>query len=336
MSKGMLKSRIAAMILTGLCLSMVIVQTACANVLPKEESALAVPLVTPAAIKYKTQPAALSSISNAVLLSGTVFPLTQQNLFFTYEQGRLQEMLVETGDVVAAGDVLATIDTEELDRQISLVKLDVERAWIYYSAAAEGSVEKSLASVELQKQKIIRDALLDQKEGSTIVAPFDGLVTYTDKTAVGELVHGYQTMVTIADPSTLMVVTEDAAATGLSVGGTAEISFKQQTAQAAVIETPTTIDPDAASAQSAYLAFTGEIPEVMKSGSKVSVDYVTEEKDDVIVLAKKYVIAANNRKYVNVLEDGLRVEKDVVVGISNETDVEIVSGLAVGDLVILN
>jgi hypothetical protein len=37
-----------------------------------------------------------------------------------------------------------------------------------------------------------------------------------------------------------------------------------------------------------------------------------------------------------VLENGLRVEKDVTVGISNTTDVEIVTGLAEGDLIITN
>ena len=60
MGMGTVEKRIISVILTAFCLSFVIIQTACSNVLPKEEAALAVPLVTPAAVEYKTKAAALS------------------------------------------------------------------------------------------------------------------------------------------------------------------------------------------------------------------------------------------------------------------------------------
>lgn len=337
MGIGTVKKRIISIILTAVCLSFVIIQTACSNVLPKEEAALAVPLVTPAAVEYKTKSASLSSISNKVTMYGKIFALTQQNLYFTYEQGRLNEMLFEVGDQVNAGDILATIDTNAIDIQVKLQKLEVKKAQIYYDAAAEGTTERQIAYATLQQQQIQLDALETQKEGSTITAPFDGVITYTYKTAIGELVAGYETIITIADPATLMVTTDDTLAESLSVGGTALLTLRDNsTADALVVETPATIDPESVTATSAYLTFSGGIPAKARNGADIKIEYVTEQKDNVIVLAKKSVISANNRKYVSVLENGLRVEKDVEVGISNETDVEIVSGLAVGDLVILN
>jgi membrane fusion protein, macrolide-specific efflux system len=337
MDMGTVKKNISVVILMVFCLSMVIIQTACSNVFPKEEAALAVPLVTPAAIDYKTQAAALSSISNKVTMHGKIFALTQQNLYFTYEKGRLKEMSVEVGDQVKTGDVLATINTDTIDLQVKLQKLEVKKAQIYYDAAAAGTTERQIAYASLQQQQLQLDALESQKEGSTITAPFDGVITYTYKTAIGELVAGYETIVTIADPSTLMVTTDDALAVNLSVGGTALLTLKDNsTADGLVVETPATLDPQSVKSTSAFLTFSGGIPAAAKNGADIKIDYVTEQKDNVIVLAKKCVISANNRKYVSVLENGLRVEKDVEVGISNETDVEIVSGLAVGDLVILN
>lgn len=337
MFMGTVKKRITSVILTAFCLSFVIIQTACSNVLPKEEAALAVPLVTPATVEYKTKAAALSSISNKVTMLGKIFALTQQNLYFTYEQGRLKEMLFEVGDQVKAGDILASIDTNAIDIQVKLQKLEVKKAQIYYDAAAEGTTERQIAYASLQQQQIQLDALQAQKEGSTIMAPFDGVITYTYKTAIGELVAGYETIITIADPATLMVTTDDALAVNLSVGGTALLTLKDSsTADALVVETPATIDSKSVTATSAYLTFSSGIPAKARNGADIKIDYVTEQKDNVIVLAKKCVISANNRKYVSVFENGLRVEKDVEVGISNETDVEIVSGLAVGDLVILN
>ncbi|MEI8198837.1 MAG: biotin/lipoyl-binding protein [Eubacteriales bacterium] len=337
MNTGSVGKRITLVLLTIFCLSLMIMQTACSDLLPKEEAALAVPLVTPAAVEYKTQAAALSSISNKVTMHGKVFALARQNLYFTFEQGRLKEMSVEVGDQVKAGDILATIDTDTIDLQVKLQKLEVKKAQIYYDAAAAGTTERQIAYVSLQQQQLQLDALQSREEGSTITAPFDGVVTYTFKTAIGELVAGYETIVTIADPSTLMVTTDDALAVNLSVGGNAILTLKDNSAaDGLVVETPATIDPESVTPTSAFLIFSGGIPAKAKNGADIKIDYVTEQKDKVIVLAKKCVISANNRKYVSVLENGLRVEKDVEVGISNETDVEIVSGLAVGDLVILN
>jgi len=337
MNTGSVGKHITPVLLTVFCLSLVIMQTACSNLLPKEEAALAVPLVTPAAVEYKTQAAALSSISNKVTMYGKIFALTQQSLYFTYEKGRIKEILVEVGDQVKAGDVLASINTDTIDLQVKLQKLEVKKAQIYYDAAAEGTTERQIAYASLQQQQIQLDALQAQKEGSTITAPFDGVITYTYKTAIGELVAGYETIITIADPATLMVTTDDALAVNLSVGGTALLTLRDSsTADALVVETPATIDSKSVTATSAYLTFSSDIPAKARNGADVKIDYVTEQKDNVIVLAKKCVISANNRKYVSVFENGLRVEKDVEVGISNETDIEIVSGLAIGDLVILN
>ena len=44
----------------------------------------------------------------------------------------------------------------------------------------------------------------------------------------------------------------------------------------------------------------------------------------------------SGRRYVNVLEDGVRVEKDVEIGLQTDTEAEIINGLEEGDLVITN
>ena len=378
----------------GLCLSLIIMQTGCSGVFPKEEEALSVPLVTPAPVEYKTKAVELATISNEVTMKGQVVAATQQNLFFTCEQGRLKEIFVSAGDQVKTGDVLASIETDDLDTQIALQKLEVSKAQILYDTAgeskdfehqiavqqlevnkaqllydtaAEGTTEKTLAlmtlqeqqlqlealklqsdassgtsdkslnEINLKQQKINLEKLEDQKEGTLITAPIDGEISYTTKTNIGDVVAGYETIVTICDPATLLIGTDDQQAIDFSVDGDAQIVLKNDTtADAVVIETPDTIDPDSAYAAYSFLRFSSDIPEGVSHGTNVTINYVTEKKDNAIVLPKKYVVSASNRKYVVVLEGGLRVEKDVTVGISNSTDVEILTGLAVGDLYILN
>lgn len=316
--------------------SILVLGSGCTKLLPQEEDSLAVPLVTPASVEYKTFTCELSDISNNVSMVGDFYAASQQNLYFTFDQGRLEEMLVEAGDTVAKGDVLATVDTTAIDEQITLQQYEVDRAQKNVDMTTEGTAERDLANIELKKQKYIKSMLVEQKNGSTIVAPFDGVITYTNKLAVGEVISAYQTIITIADPTTYIIETDSEDAASLSVGAIAEIVYKDTSYQATVIETPTTIDEESTNGQTAYLAFCDGIPEGAKSGANVTINYVTEESSGVIVVPKSAVIYSNNRQYVYVLSDGIRVEADVSIGIIGLTDVEILSGLSVGDVIILN
>jgi len=69
-------------------------------------------------------------------------------------------------------------------------------------------------------------------------------------------------------------------------------------------------------------------------GSTVYFEYELERSDDTIVIPRRLLNSVGGRKYVNVLVDGQRVERDVVTGIENNTDIEILSGLNVGDQLI--
>ena len=567
MHSNTFNSIVKTLLLTGICLSLTAFSAGCSSLFPKEEDALTVPLVTPVPVEYKTQKAELSSISNEVTMSGKIVAATEQDLYFTCAQGRLKEMLVSSGDKVKAGDILATIETDDLDVQIAMQELEVDKAQIQYNsaggaadidlqiavqelevdkaqilfdsageqsdldlkislqqlevnkaqilynttdggldldlqialqkleensaeimyaasagtsgidsqielqklnieeaqtkydAAADGSTEKtlagiyleqaqiqlaslnaqkanntaanvydrslaynnmkqqqlklaaltaqkdsssgtadktvaaynlkqqqiqldalnaqkssptvesdkklagdnlkqqqlqldelqkrkdgtsnssekSLAEINLKQQQIQLDVLKKQKEGTTITAPFDGQISYTSKTKIGDTVAGYETIVTICDPTTLLIATNDQLAVGFSVGGDAQITLKNDTVlQASVIETPATIDENSEYAGYSFLEFTGSVPDGVKYAAVVTIDYVTEKKDNTIVIPKKYVVSASNRKYVVVLENGLRVEKDVTIGITNTTDAEILTGLNAGDLYILN
>lgn len=373
-----------------------VLMAGCSSILPQEEAALDIPLVTPAPVEYKTEPAKVGSISNEVTLTGQIIAESEQNLYFTAEQGRLTEVLVNTGDAVKEGDILATVGTDELDRQIKMQKLEVERAQILYDEASKAvdntdlntqievqvrevnkaqiaydsapegteknmaaltleqmriqldamvakrdhpaaSSAASLAAVTLEEQKLTLEALKDQKEGTEITAPFDGVITYTSKTKIGDSVAGYETIVTICDPATLIAASDDQETTELSVGAVAQVVLSDKSVlNAEVIETPATIDDKSEYAGFSFLKFTDPLPEKIKSGAKITIKYKTEEKDNVIVIPKKFVVSASDRKYVVVLENGLRVEKDVTIGISNTTDVEIKTGLSEGDLIITN
>jgi hypothetical protein len=69
--------------------------------------------------------------------------------------------------------------------------------------------------------------------------------------------------------------------------------------------------------------------------SMAEIIYVVNERKNVIALPRGALNSVGSRRYVNILEDNIRVERDVEVGLTTELEVEILSGIAVGDVVIL-
>ena len=60
-----------------------------------------------------------------------------------------------------------------------------------------------------------------------------------------------------------------------------------------------------------------------------------ERREGVVVVPRSVVETYVNRTYVQVLEDGLPVERDVEVGIETPTRAEIRTGLSAGEAVVL-
>ncbi len=73
----------------------------------------------------------------------------------------------------------------------------------------------------------------------------------------------------------------------------------------------------------------------LELGSEVSLNIDATVKKDIIVLPQKAIISKNNTNKVILLEDGAKREVEVDLGIRSGRYVEVVSGLYVGDRVIL-
>lgn len=71
----------------------------------------------------------------------------------------------------------------------------------------------------------------------------------------------------------------------------------------------------------------------MSMSAQVSI--VVNKAEDVILLSADAIKTKNNKKYVTVLENGQKVDKDIETGLSNNISTEITSGLKEGEEVIL-
>ena len=99
--------RFGVQVIVLLSLMLVLVTASGCNFLPVEEEELAPPLMQPAKIEYKTEPAQRGTLIQQLRLSGSFQPEVQLSLSFEDQGGRLKEKHVRLGQEVKAGDLIA-------------------------------------------------------------------------------------------------------------------------------------------------------------------------------------------------------------------------------------
>ncbi|NLM76874.1 MAG: hypothetical protein GX173_02165, partial [Ruminococcaceae bacterium] len=165
-----------------------------------------------------------------------------------------------------------------------------------------------------------------------------GEVTYIISTSVGENVNAYQIVTRIADLTELVLVTTNEKASELPIGAEVEVEYQKKLLKGEVVANPSTLfnDPDERLRSAAIIKMEDGLPDDAKLGSSAYINYVQDVREDVIMLPRRQINLMSGRRYVNVLEDGVRVEKDVEIGLMTDTEAEIVKGLDEGDLIIVN
>lgn len=157
--------------------------------------------------------------------------------------GYLRDIRVDKGDRVRKGQVLATIESPELDRQYDAAVADAryQRAEAKRMAAlaAPGVVSASEAEAQASKATVAEAqvaALATQKSYEVLRAPFDGVVTarYADPGALLQSAATSQSsalpLVTVAQPERLRVYVyvDQRDAAFVRVGDAAEVSAPER------------------------------------------------------------------------------------------------------------
>lgn len=315
--------------------------TGCAGLFPAEEEELAPPLIKPETITYETVKARRGTLTEQVRLTGNFCAENEVALSFTRTSGRLKTIKVMSGSDVTAGELLAELDSDSLSSSIRLQEIEVEKYKLNLShlkASGADSYSIKRASLDLEQQEIRLEDLQNQLDATRILAPMDGQVTYVISTAVGDPVSAYQTVVRISDVSRMNVQTKATEATQLPLGAAVSIEYRDAVLTGEVIANPASLagDPDQEMRKSAIISLDSPIPADAGLGQSVMIYYIKQQRDDVLILSRSHVNLLSGRYFVNVLENGVRVEKDVEIGLMTATEVEIISGISEDDLIITN
>lgn len=317
------------------------------SLLPAEDESLQPPLIQPAEEELDIVEATRGNIETTLRGTASFISASSEVLFFKENGGRLKSMKAKVGEEVKAGELLAELETDDLDLQIRLQKLNVERANLLYKEAQKigaAKTELRLREIDLEREKLQLDSMEKKLTSSRIYAPLSGIVTFAESLNTGDNVSAYQTIITIADPSDMQLTyTAGDSKDLLSIqsGMPVSLKYKGKDYEGTVLQSPAEAPQSADAAKSERNAVTiiigmKDAPSDVKIGHSAELTIKLQSRENVILLPRSAIRSYMGRNYVQVSDGDQRKEVDVELGLTTPTQVEIVQGLEETQQVILN
>jgi RND family efflux transporter MFP subunit len=341
-SHNIFKKLFKRIALLGIVTGMVFPLSAC-FLLPTEEVILAPPLKEPPKVTYKVYEVKKGTIERKVECRGTFVSVQQSDLSFKEQNGRLKKIYVNLGDAVKAGQVVAELDTENLSSSLKEQEIVYEKAKLAYDmAAASGDTKYAVqqAKLDLELQQLKLNEIKTGLQKAKLVSPISGIVAYKHIAKEGDNIEAYQTLVRVADPARLeLQFSEDEYSRdkvyAFNLGMKVQVKINDKMYEGEVVMTPYNMPADADNDMRKMVRIkVANIPGDVKIGHAADIRLDLERKENVIVIPKSLVTTQVNKKYVQVLEDGIKKEKYIETGLETDTEVEVVKGLNVGEQII--
>jgi RND family efflux transporter MFP subunit len=331
-----------------------IIAAACSRAAPDEVASEAV-------VPVKTTPATTGTIRGVIHATGVVSPAPGAELVVSApEAARIAEIPHGEGDRVARGDVLVRFEIPNLPAEVERQAAEVRRAQAALAnAQANLTRARDLFNRGVAARKDVEDAdrqLADaqaavaQAEASrgaanTVAArsvaraTFDGVIAKRYHNP-GDFVEpsASDPVLRVIDLARLEVVASVplADATRVVVGASARLASAPGGAQDAalkVISRPAAVDAGTATIP-VRLAFSR--PTRFPSNVPVSVDIDAEQHAGVVLVPAAALVREGEETFVFVANGKKAERRHVEIGLSDGEHVEIVSGVKVGDAVIVD
>ena len=306
--------------------------------------------------KYTTGKVEKGDVKTSISATGTINPVNYVDVS-TNVAGKLEKVLVKENDHVTQGQVIAYIDTRQLQAQVDNAKaaldkarLDMNRykALIDQNAVAAQTYDDAVTAYE-QAQSTYDRVSADLND-ATITAPMSGTVVGTPLKAGQTISTGISTQMiiaTIADLSDLEIyLTVDETDIGnVKNGSKVEFTVDSKPGQTFIgyvseIAKGTKGNMGVTSNSVVYYTKKVSIPADISSNFLPSMTArATIFGDDIkntLVVPLTAVRTDKQGEYVYVIKDGQPVRTAVSTGVTGDTNVQILSGVSEGDEIIVS
>lgn len=309
-----------------------------------------------------------SSIAESTILSGRTMP-DKDVMIVPSLPGKVERVNVAIGDWVKAGTVLFTLDNSNLEQQLSQAEAALNSAYANFQMTADqiagaqatfermkalydsGAISRSqyeqaelaastqpleAAQGALTQAETAYEAARDAYNDAAITAPISGYVSAINIEA-GEMASNAQPAMIIVDIDPLIIrlgVTENLV-NKLAVGDDVAVTIP-----AVEYETEGEIISISPIVDSVSLLYPVEVlidnkANSVKASMFAEVKIVTKYNESAIIVPSDAVLVKNGNEIVYTVIDNLAVEHVVQTGIDNGQDIEILTGISEGDVVII-
>lgn len=315
-----------------LCAVMAVSLAACGG---DEESDVILPIYDNQAPNYSTTEAYVGTISESLRVKGNFATPYSVNAAFTAVSGNLDEILVKAETTIEKGDPIAVLRDDSLEDQITEQALKLNSVLNTYNTLVENEgdeYEIQYAYIDYSVEKIKYDSLVEQRNSLTLYAPISGKITWVADYQTGDYIDSGRTICTINDTSKVYVVCSS------EYIGAKEFGTQVNIKQGVYVDCYGTVIDMVANEWRGADQIVISVPEDVEflDFGDLECHFVVSKHDDVVIVPTDAIKTINDRSFVNVLINDMKVEIDVEVGLSSGSETEILSGLSGGEKIILN
>jgi membrane fusion protein, multidrug efflux system len=291
----------------------------------------------------EVQPVTRGSIARQVTVAGVVEPVRSIGVN-SQLAGAVNTVLVEEGDLVRRGTVLARMDARELAAQLAAAEAQYEVTRAAYERADQLRERRVITLPEYERERTAfaaaqaqRDQLRTRVGFATVTAPLAGVIT-EKRVESGDVVGNQARLFTIADVTELVVRVgvSELDVVELRQGDAAVITldaFPNQQLRGRIRRIFPSGDPTTRLVPT-EVVFDAQSARVARPGFLARVTFDLATSENVLLLPVSAVLGAQGAQAVFVVENGTAARRPVTTGLTSQGRIEIISGLAEGEPVV--
>ncbi len=293
------------------------------------------PIYGGAEISYEVATAKYMDIMETESMGATIGYPYADNLHYPADAQVVSYSAVK-GRAITEGEVLAELDSSDLDYEINNQQTIVDTAY----ARSVGGGETARLQYEIEKYTL--DMLIAEKERYTIRAPYDGIVTYVNRSSAGDEILAGDVCCTVSPKNNVQIYIDGGDATKFHFGQSVMVKIDGDEYAAKVVMAPDVapVTADGRAAKRAVFALEEGVMDMLLQENEMAIAagwatvYLTTEKKNVLAVPSSAVKTVGSSSSVTLLDGEERYRLSVSIGKSLGGYTEILNGISEGDVVI--
>ncbi len=309
------------------------------------------------AIPVSVAPVKRQDLNSYLVLNGIVEPERKVEIYARLS-AYVKQILKEEGAYVKEGTILALLDDTEIKIGFEQAKIQLEQAKLSLDEAEQNFIRNQelikrelISEQEFQTQEATyKQRKLDYQNRQESYKDLELQLNYTKIRSlsegfvterlieVGDRVNANQQVYTIEDfkPLLIRVFVPTSDAIKLKAGMQTEV--KTEVLQGAVFNGGVKLINPRIDNQTGTVKVTVEVIDEslrLKPGMFVEVRIAIGAKENVLTIPRKAILYKQNKTYVFVMNRNQVSQREITLGLTEEDEVEVSSGLAEGDVIVV-